>query len=1596
MSRLIRLLGLSALCALPALGQDGGADDGTFLERQIEGLLSGAGRQVIVTGFQGALSSSATLDRMTIADDDGIWLTLTEAELQWNRAALLQGRLQVERLTAAALDIARLPVAQPSGVDLPSVEATPFRLPNLPVSVELGTFGIGTVALGAPLLGEAVTLTVDGSASLIGGEGQARLAVERTDAAAGALTLAGRFENATRALDLDLSLSEPEAGIAARLLNLPGQPSVDLSVSGAGVLSDFTADLRLATAGAERLEGQVQLLSDDTGTAGFEARLGGDLAPMFSPDVAPFFGPEVGLVARGARGADGSLSLDALDLTARALTLSGEVRLAPGGAPALIDVTGRIADPAGGPVRLPSGGGTTLEALDLDIRFDAAAGEDWTAALVLSGVESGGATIDRLGLDGAGVIRTGAGGAAAVTAALTFGAAGVALDDPGAQAALGAAVDGAAEVDWTAGGALRLSALDVTGASFGFTGSGRVAPGDAGPEAVFDGALAAEDLDAFSILAGRSLGGAARLDAALRYGLTSRAFDIRLEGRAEDLSLDQRQFDRAFAGTTDLRIAAKRDASGTRVETLSLVNAAATLSGQADLASEAITAALTLDLPDAARIEPELAGPARLALRAEGGPGDWRLAADVTGIGAALRFDGRFDDLAASPLAAGDLRLEGLDLARLAPLLDRPLGGVLSAAVSGQTQVDLAVFDIAGRLSGSGLSTGLAEADAALAGIASIDLQAARSAGAPAIAVERLAVTSDALSLEARGTVDPGQSQGQLTGAVPELDVFGRGLSGPGRLRASLAEDASGWAVEAALAALGADVTYAGRIAGLDSTPEVAGTAAVRGLDLARLGGLAGRPLSGRVSAEIIGALRADLSAFEVAANAATQDIATGLPEADAALSGAGQLALTARKTGAEALVEVSRFAFSSATVTAAGDGSYAPGAGTLTLTAEAPDLTPFGRGLSGPAQVALRGAEDTAGWAVRAEAAALGATAVVDGRVDDIASGVPLVSGTARLDGLDLARLAGLAGRPLAGRLSAAVEGTAKTDQSQFDVAADVTGAGLALGIAEVDQVLRGTTTVRLAAAKPEAGAPIAIERLALTAPAVRLSAEGLYGGAASALTLAAWLDDIGRFAPDVSGPVTAEGQIGAAAGGLLVDLSAAGPGGLTLGVAGRAARDFQDLDLAIRGRAPLALANTRIAPQSVQGVAEIALALNGPPGLPALAGTVTTQGTRAVLPGPGIVLNDIAATLRLAGGSASVAVTAEKQAGGRLAVRGDVGLTGAQPVDLTVDLAGIVVEDPALYRTVADGQLTLTGALGGRALAAGVVTIGETEIRVPSTGLGTAGPIPDLRHLNEPQAVRTTRSYAGLLGTSSGSSRGDSGGGGGGATLALDVAVVAPNRIFVRGRGLDAELGGRLLLRGTTTDLIPSGQFELIRGRLDILGQRLTLTDGNVTLQGDVQPYIRLVAETEANDVDLFVTLEGPLQSPQITFSSQPELPEDEVLAQLLFGKSLNTISPLQAARLALAVQTLSGRGGESVVGRLRSQFGLSDLDITTTDSGDAALRAGAYLSENVYSDVTVSAAGETEVNLNLDLTPNLTARGSVNTDGETSLGLFFEKDY
>jgi translocation and assembly module TamB len=459
------------------------------------------------------------------------------------------------------------------------------------------------------------------------------------------------------------------------------------------------------------------------------------------------------------------------------------------------------------------------------------------------------------------------------------------------------------------------------------------------------------------------------------------------------------------------------------------------------------------------------------------------------------------------------------------------------------------------------------------------------------------------------------------------------------------------------------------------------------------------------------------------------------------------------------------------------------------------------------------------------------------------------------------------------------------------------------------------------------------------------------------------------------------------------LTNATIAGPQGLSARASGTVPLSGPGLQLTLDAQAPLALANQFLGERGTQlsGTVTVNGTATGSIEQPVLRANFSTAGAQVVDPLSNLALQNINIAGSIAYQTVSITTaTASIVGGGTISAGGTVSIdaNAGFPADLRVALNQARYADGDLVVATVSGNLAFTGALTRDPLLSGQIAVDRAEISVPENFGGSAAAI-DVIHRNPPPAVQRTLERARANdGTPTPTARP--------SVVRLDVTVNAPNRIFVRGRGLDAELGGTVRLTGPVTSIQPVGGFEMIRGRLGILGQRITFDEGTVTLVGDLDPFLNFVARSQSSDITVFITVSGRVSDLDISFSSQPELPEDEVLARLIFNRGIGELSALQIAQLAAAAAELAGGGNSSLLGSLREATGLDDLDVVTDSEGNAAVRAGRYIQENVYLGVEAGAQGTTRGTINLDITEELRARGSVGTDGDTSIGVFFERDY
>jgi translocation and assembly module TamB len=462
------------------------------------------------------------------------------------------------------------------------------------------------------------------------------------------------------------------------------------------------------------------------------------------------------------------------------------------------------------------------------------------------------------------------------------------------------------------------------------------------------------------------------------------------------------------------------------------------------------------------------------------------------------------------------------------------------------------------------------------------------------------------------------------------------------------------------------------------------------------------------------------------------------------------------------------------------------------------------------------------------------------------------------------------------------------------------------------------------------------------------------------------------------------------------LAALRVTGAGGIAFEGSGRIPFSGPGLDARVSGTLPLALANFIMVERLIQaeGQLRIDATARGSLAAPQLSGNVSMQGGSVIDPATNLRLQNISLDAGLDGNAVTLrSFRAEVATGGNITAEGRVSLASGYPADLRARLNNVRYTDGLYVSTRINGELAVSGPLvGGGGMLSGTIDLGKTEISI-AEGLGASAQaaINDIVHVATPRDVQVTLDRARIGAPTPSAPSGRTG-------IGLDVRLRAPSQIFVRGRGLDVELGGELRIRGTTTDIQPVGQFDLRRGRLIILGQRIEFDEGSLQLVGNLDPLLNFVARTSSGDVTAIVTVTGRASEPDIQFSSEPPLPPDEVLARVLFNRTTQNLSAFQLAQLASAAAELAGggTGGPGILGQLRGATGLDDLDVITQDDGSTAVRAGKYLSSNVYLDVQTDTEGVSRAELNLELSDSVTARGSVASDGNSILGLFFERDF
>ena len=383
-----------------------------------------------------------------------------------------------------------------------------------------------------------------------------------------------------------------------------------------------------------------------------------------------------------------------------------------------------------------------------------------------------------------------------------------------------------------------------------------------------------------------------------------------------------------------------------------------------------------------------------------------------------------------------------------------------------------------------------------------------------------------------------------------------------------------------------------------------------------------------------------------------------------------------------------------------------------------------------------------------------------------------------------------------------------------------------------------------------------------------------------------------------------------------------------------------------------------------------------------PRLVGTANLSSGRFADSSIGLKLQNVSLQAALRNNAIDVATFEGKDAArGSVSGSGRIGLERDGVSDLQLVLKNFRLIDNDLGQATASGKVDVTRAADGKVKLSGALAIDHAQIAPnPPTPSGVVPmDVVEIHRKIDPDAVPASPPAKA-------------------APVELDVGLSAPAGVFIKGRGLNVEFSLDARVTGSTNAPALSGAARVVRGDYDFAGQRFTLGENGVVRLGSTPDAIRLdlTATRDNPTLTAVIRITGTAEKPVITLTSTPVLPQDEVLAQVLFGSSVSSLNGFQAAQLASALSGLASGGGFDVIGGIRNLAHLDRLAINSSVTGGNSIAGGKYLSNNVYLELSGGAKEGPGAQVEWRVKKHLAIVSKVTSQGDQSISVRWRKDY
>jgi translocation and assembly module TamB len=221
-------------------------------------------------------------------------------------------------------------------------------------------------------------------------------------------------------------------------------------------------------------------------------------------------------------------------------------------------------------------------------------------------------------------------------------------------------------------------------------------------------------------------------------------------------------------------------------------------------------------------------------------------------------------------------------------------------------------------------------------------------------------------------------------------------------------------------------------------------------------------------------------------------------------------------------------------------------------------------------------------------------------------------------------------------------------------------------------------------------------------------------------------------------------------------------------------------------------------------------------------------------------------------------------------------------------------------------------------------------------------------------------------------------------------------------------------LRVRGTASDPTVLGRVTISEGKLTFFGATYTVNTGTIAFYNPVriEPILDVSLKTQAKGVAVTLEVTGPVENMKLSYTSDPPLQFQEIVALLASGKAPTSDPTILANQPTQPQQSFQQLGESAILGQavanpvasqLQRVFGVTQLKIDPSfTTGSNVPTAQLSMQERITSNLTFTYSSAIDnpnamlIRVEWAFNPQFSAVATRDQNGLVSVNLFYKKSF